>query len=271
MWGQGLLSALVSSLCLRIFFFVSSPEYLFEQVAASATFLLASILVGRLSARARRSTREAENLRITFDHASELEAAKRNEQFKSVLLDAVTHDFRSPLTSIKAAATTLLEQDTFSSPATAHISQRLLHTIVQESDRLNHFIEGMIEMANAGSAIGPPGVVAQSVPLEDIFAAALSRAEDLLQNHKVTVTCEDDLSVCAHPRAISQVLFSLLENAAKYSSPHTTISITAGRQGPISSTSPSKTKDRGSRIHCERPFSKNSFAAAAPVHVLPAI
>ena len=77
--------------------------------------------VGQLSARAKHRAEEAEAGRIenrrlyedlqeAFERASEAEALRRSERLKSALLDAVTRDLRTPLTSIKASATLLLEE-----------------------------------------------------------------------------------------------------------------------------------------------------------------
>ncbi|HLB49671.1 MAG TPA: ATP-binding protein [Anaerolineales bacterium] len=231
--GPGVLSALIATLCLNILY-TGAQTTTGDQVIGSAAFLLTAFMVGRLSTRARRnqwvkdpSVAINQASDRASDQASELEAAKRNEQFKSILLDTVTHDFRTPLTSIKAAATTLLKRDPSLSPSQSRASQKLIETIVQQSDRLDQFIEGMIELAKAESASGRSEQATESAPLEEIFAAALSRAEDLLRHHRVTVTCDDDLYVAANPRAIAQALFSLLENAARYSPPGTGIHITA--------------------------------------------
>lgn len=84
-------------------------------------FLVTALVVGQLSARAKQRAEEAEagqreierlyrESQEVFARASEAEALRRSEQLKSALLDAVTHDLRTPLTAIKASATTLLEE-----------------------------------------------------------------------------------------------------------------------------------------------------------------
>jgi len=81
---------------------------------ALAAFFITAITVGQLSARARTRAEEAERgrreierlyeqLREAFEQASHAEALRQSEALKSALLDAVTHDIRTPLTSIKAS------------------------------------------------------------------------------------------------------------------------------------------------------------------------
>ncbi len=81
------------------------------------------MIAGQLSARVKRRAEEAEagkkeierlykELTDAFEKASQAEAFKRSEKLKSALLDAVTHDIRTPLTSIKASVTTLLDEQT---------------------------------------------------------------------------------------------------------------------------------------------------------------
>src|SRR5260221_4688529 len=82
-------------------------------------FIILAVVVGELAARAERRAREAQEgrqeiarlyqeLEAAFDRASEAEALRRNEQLKAALLDALTHNLRTPLTSIKAAVTALI-------------------------------------------------------------------------------------------------------------------------------------------------------------------
>src|SRR4029453_2367645 len=110
-------------LCFNFFFLppyhtlsISDPQ----NWIALAVFLITALIAGELSAREKRRAEEAEirkmeierlyvELREAFDKASQAEAIKQSEQLKSALLDAVTHDLRTPLTSMKASATLLIE------------------------------------------------------------------------------------------------------------------------------------------------------------------
>jgi K+-sensing histidine kinase KdpD len=123
-WGSGpaILTALVSVFCFNFFFI--PPIHTFNIVEpqnwiAFVVFVATALAVGQLSSRARNRAHVAEARRIeierlytqlteVFDKASEAETLRRSEQLKTALLDAVTHDLRTPLTSIKVSVTTLL-------------------------------------------------------------------------------------------------------------------------------------------------------------------
>src|SRR5712691_7898115 len=123
---------------------------------AFVTFIVTAVVAGELASRAERRAAEAdasrleverlyEELRQAFDRASEAEAARRNEQLKAALLDAMTHNLRTPLTAIKAAVTALISSGAWTpaSDLSSEGRRELLQVIDEESDRLNRFIEGL--------------------------------------------------------------------------------------------------------------------------------
>src|SRR5438270_7883203 len=137
------------------------------------SFILVAVVVGELAARAERRAREAQEgrqeiarlyqeLEVAFDRASEAEALRRNEQLKAALLDALTHNLRTPLTSIKASVTALIAP-TGDGMLSNEGRDELLQVIDEETDRLNRFIEGL---SVAGTAAQP--LVPRSVDLSDI-------------------------------------------------------------------------------------------------------
>jgi two-component system sensor histidine kinase KdpD len=205
-----------------------------DELVALAVFFLTSVMVGQLSARLQRRAVEAQNqeqkitrlyeeLQSAFERNTALEADRRAEQFKAALLDAVAHDLRTPLTSIKAAGSALLQAQSHPAGET----RELLEIVVEESDRLNHFIEDMIELARLERAVA--GVEVSTEPMEEIISAAVARAKPLLAGHRVSVQCSPNLRpVACDGRAVSQVIFSLLENAAKYSPLGSEITVSAG-------------------------------------------
>src|SRR3954447_14451504 len=125
-WGSlpALAASIVAMLCFNFFFL---PPFGTFTIAATdnwialLAFLATAVTAGHLSARAKRRAVEAEagrreierlyaELRDVFQRASHAEALRQSEKLKSALLDAVTHDLRTPLTSIKASIPTLLDE-----------------------------------------------------------------------------------------------------------------------------------------------------------------
>ena len=251
-WGSkpAVLAALVGGISFNIFFLhpvgtlhISQPE----DWIAFLSFLVTGITAGQLSARARRRAEEANaarqeiehlyrELQDTFEQASQAKAIKQSERLKSALLDAVTHDLRTPLTSIKASVTTLLDdrRSKLNTGETTHLDEaertEMLEVIDEESDRLNRFISGMMELARIEA--GEMQLRRDWGSIEEIVSEALARAQPLTKNHNVEVKIESDLpSVRVDGRAVSEVVYSLVDNAAKYSPSGTRICISARRIG----------------------------------------
>jgi len=105
-----------------------------------------------------------------------------------------------------------------------------LDIINEETDRLNKFIEGMVALARveAGS-VDATGTMSS---VEEIIATALDRAEPLLGRHHLEVNFEKELPmVRVDALAIAEVIFNLIENAAKYSPVNSTVTVTAASHG----------------------------------------
>src|SRR5215475_5560371 len=156
-WGSrpAILAALLGVACFNFFFL--PPYYTFtiedpQNWVALATFLITALVAGELSARAKRRAEEAEagrreierlynDYRAAAERARQAEVFEQSERLKSALLDAVTHDLRTPLTSIKAAVTTLLDEAGADRQVILddEARQDFLEIINEEADRLNHF------------------------------------------------------------------------------------------------------------------------------------
>ena len=250
-------------------FIISDPH----NWVAIIAFLLTAVTVGQLSARAKQRTEEAEvgkreierlyeELRAAFERASHAEALRQSEKLKSALLDAVTHDLRTPLTSIKASITTLLDEMRGQADGDQLVALddeskiEMMEVIDEESDRLNRFIGGLIELARIEA--GEMQLRRRWGTVDEITSAALQRAESITRGHDVEVNLETDLPVVrVDERAVSEVVYTLVDNAAKYSPNGTTIRIAAQRydDGMIKMT----VEDRGEGIAVdlrERVFDK---------------
>jgi two-component system sensor histidine kinase KdpD len=211
---------------------VTSPPVL---VAVAAT----AAAVGFLAARADRRRREAiesrreverlyQELQTAFDRASETEAARRNEQLKAALLDALTHNLRTPLTSIKAAVTALMgTAKWYEANLPLEARRELLQVIDEESDRLNRFIEGL-STADSRDAAKPASFA--TIPLHELVDAGLSRGGTITRDHRISVEIADGVPPLAvDPAAIAEVIYILLDNATKYAPAGTLVRVIGSR------------------------------------------
>jgi two-component system sensor histidine kinase KdpD len=249
-WGSlpALAASIVAMLCFNFFFLPPFSTFTIASTdnwIALIAFLATAVTAGQLSARAKRRAEEAEagrreierlyaELRDAFQRASHAEALRQSEKLKSALLDAVTHDLRTPLTSIKASITTLLEEvrgRVDSEPPVALDAEsrvEMMEVIDEESDRLSRFISGLIELARIEA--GELQLRRSWGAVDEIISAALLRAESITRNHRVELEVEKELpGVRVDERAVSEVVYTLVENAAKYSPAGSTIRITARR------------------------------------------
>jgi K+-sensing histidine kinase KdpD len=250
-WGSlpALVASIFAMLCFNFFFLppfgtftIAAPD----NWIALAAFLITAVTAGQLSASAKRRAEEAESgrreierlyaeLRDAFERASHAEALRQSEKLKSALLDAVTHDLRTPLTSIKASITTLLDEvrgrvDTEPVALDAESRVEMMEVIDEESDRLSRFISGLIELARIEA--GELHLRRRWGAVDEIISTALSRAEPITRSHRVDLEVEKELpGVRVDERAVSEVVYTLIDNAAKYSPQGSTIRITVRRSG----------------------------------------
>ena len=247
-WGArpAVSASVLAVLCFNFFFLPPFGTLIvdaWDNWIALVAFLVTAVTVGQLSAQAKRRTEEAdagrrqierlyEELRDAFERASHTEALRQSEKLKSALLDAVTHDIRTPLTSIKASVSTLLEEQrakTFDGRLVTldlEARQEMLEVIDEECDRLNRFVEGLVELARIEA--GELHLRRRWGAVDEIITTALKRAEPLTRHHEVRVRIEDELPVVqVDPRAVEEVIYTLVDNAAKYSPEGKTILVTA--------------------------------------------
>jgi two-component system sensor histidine kinase KdpD len=150
------------------------------------------------------------------------EAAREGERLKSALLDAITHDFRTPLTSMKASVTTLL------SSARLDDGQRdeLLHIIDEECDRLNRLVGEAAEMARLEA--GEVKLQLEPTRVEDLISGSLDVCRGVLGTRPIRIEVKDpELRVRADPAHAKEVLVHLIQNANLYSAPDHPITIGA--------------------------------------------
>ena len=237
--GPALMAATCSGVAFS-FYFLPPVGLFIEDIndwVAFVVFTITAVVVGELAARAERRQTELEEgkreieelytqLGAAFERASEAEAARRNEQLKAALLDALTHNLRTPLTAIKASVTAMLSSDEIDASALSSANRReLLVVIDEESDRLNRFIEGL-------TVADRPDLSLQSrfraVSAEQVIRESVTRAETVARRHRVVTDVPPGLPQLAVDRsAIGEVIYTLIDNASKYAPLSTTILVSA--------------------------------------------
>jgi two-component system, OmpR family, sensor histidine kinase KdpD len=151
--------------------------------------------------------------------ASRMDAARQNEAMKSMLLDALAHEFKTPLTSIKAAASSILDED-------ASAQTELRTVIEEEADRLDSLVNETIRMARIESGDLELKLKAQSV--RDLIASALEKLKILIEDREINISVLTDIpKVRADADLTSLTIRQLVTNALKYSDPESPIDIQA--------------------------------------------
>jgi len=207
--------------------------------AALISFIIIAVVGGELASAAERRAAEAQagrreierlyqELQIAFERASEAEAARRNEELKAALLDALTHNLRTPLTAIKAAVTAMLgSRESGVAELSDESRGELLQVIDEESDRLNRFIEGL---STTGQPDASPLPHLRATGVDEIVRAGLMRADTITRDHTVSVELDRDLpNVAVDSPSVAEAIYILVDNASKYAPPGTAIRVRATR------------------------------------------
>jgi two-component system, OmpR family, sensor histidine kinase KdpD len=174
------------------------------------------------------------------EQLGQTEAERQGERLKSALLDSVTHDFRTPLTSMKAAVSSLLASG---NPEPAQ-SRELLTIIDEECDRLNRLVEEAGEMAKleAGEFV----LDLEPTSVEEIIQASLAHCKIALAGRPVDVQVNRNLPlVRADRERAKEAMVQLIDNANLYSPKDQPITITAELAGDYATIS---VADRGPGI-----------------------
>jgi two-component system, OmpR family, sensor histidine kinase KdpD len=151
--------------------------------------------------------------------------AADTDRLRSALLTSISHDLRTPLAAVLGAAGTLRD---FSGNLSDAQKADLLATVIDESERLNRFIANLLDMTKLESGAVVPNAALQD--LREIVGSTLRRAAKILADHPVELRLAEDLPMLALDAVLfEQVLFNLLDNAAKYSKPGGRITIIAAR------------------------------------------
>lgn len=180
------------------------------------------------------------------------EALLRSDELKSALLASISHDLRTPLTSIRTAIDNLLQANL----RWDREQQQEFHLIIsEEAARLTRLVEDLLDMARIEA--GELRLSMQLGSVAEICGNVLDRCERDLRQHRVSVDCSEYLPlVKVDSPMIAEVLTHLVENAAKYSPDGSEIVVTARLESNELLIS---VKDQGPGIgtdECDRVFDK---------------
>ena len=157
----------------------------------------------------------------TTERLTKAEATRESDRLRSLLLDSVTHEFRTPLTAIKASAETLLSEVELQKP-----QLRELATVInEESDRLNRLVGEAEEVAQLDSL----QIELQLDPhhIREAVDLAIQQSKRALEGHKVEIVVPEELPrVRMDVKRIAEAIAQLLENAGKYSPSGSAINVT---------------------------------------------
>jgi two-component system, OmpR family, sensor histidine kinase KdpD len=162
------------------------------------------------------------------EQLSRTEADRQSERLKSALLDSITHNFRTPLTSIKAAVTALVSPR----PPGAAQQRELLEIMSEECDRLNKLVEDASEMSKLEA--GEIELEFEALPVERLVSTALDTLRNSLGSREVRVDLPAGLPpVRADLRRAKEVLMHLVENANLYSEKGKPVVVSAEANGGL--------------------------------------
>ena len=151
------------------------------------------------------------------------------ERLRAALLTSISHDLRTPLASILGTVSSLRS---FPEKYSAAEREELLTTLQEEAERLNRFVSNLLDMTRLES--GAIELKLELIDVAEIIGSALQRAGNVLAGHRVEVAIEPGLPMLRLDAVLfEQVLFNLLDNAAKYSPADSRIDVRASRDGEL--------------------------------------
>lgn len=157
----------------------------------------------------------------------QIELLQRTDKLRAALLSSVSHDLRTPLSSIKAAASSLLQEDV---QWDEEARRSFALAIEREADRLNRLVGNLLDMSRIeGGALKPEK---EWYPVDELIHDVLGHMQPIVQGRVVQTHLPDDLPpVELDYLQIDQVLTNLIENAVRHTPPETPIEVSAQREG----------------------------------------
>ncbi|WP_426572638.1 sensor histidine kinase [Aquihabitans sp. McL0605] len=217
-----------------------------EDVTAVVVFLLVALIVGELTARqaVRRSVAETrmaelEALTSRLERAHDeqqrlsreldkLALMEEVDQQRSALLRSVSHDLRTPLATIRAVSSDLMDDELYDDETRAD----LLSLVSDEAERLDRLVANLLSLSRIESGSFAPDL--QAVVLAELLTATVARLRRVIADHRLELDVPADLPlVHADYTQLDLVVTNLLENAARHSPPRSTIRVGARTSGTM--------------------------------------
>lgn len=156
-------------------------------------------------------------------HAVEAETLRRSDRFRTALLNSVSHDLRTPLSTVLGSCSTLIELGDKLPP---EAKQDLLESIREEAERLNHYIRNLLDMTRLEG--GGVKLRLEAADVEQVLRAAAARLSRRIGGHSISYDFPAQLpKVTIDPGLLEQAVVNILDNAIAYSPDNTEISIAA--------------------------------------------
>lgn len=198
-------------------------------IVALGIFFLVALIMNMVTQRMRKQVEIAEQNVQVMKRLGKLEEENRKariraekEEFKTLLLQSVSHDLRTPLTSISANADYLLRSDAVDEGT----RKELLGSIVEDATWLNNMVENLLSMTR----VQDEDVALEKTPeiVDEIIGEAVSKMERRKGGHELSVRLPEEIIVAPmNARLILQVLVNLIDNAIKHSGPSSLIEVRA--------------------------------------------
>ena len=154
------------------------------------------------------------------DLASQIEAARQSERLRTALLDAMAHEFKTPLTSVMAATTALLANP--DQPAESRTE--LVKIADEEAKHLNELIDDAVEMGRLDTANIP--VQTEPSNVDEIVREVVASMRNEIDDRPVNVICDErPPAIAIDRRLVKLAIKQLLDNALKYSPPDTPVNV----------------------------------------------
>lgn len=221
--GPAFLAALLSFLYASYFF--AEPHYSFhinnpEEAIRLVAFLAIALLGGGLAARARTHAARAEQLAL---EAAQARALAESDRLKSAILSSVSHDLRTPLTTIRGAIDELTATDIEWSPAHR---QQLLTTIAEQSQRLHTLVSNLLDLSRIRAGAVHPHK--DWYALDEVILHTINAQQALFNRHPLSLDLPAELPLIQLDFVLTeQVLVNLLHNAVTHTPPGTALLIQA--------------------------------------------